>query len=74
MLVRFENEETFNNWRYNLCLVAPTKGEAKKTATLGLIRIQAGDWSCAEHPNVYTLEGAAMDDYLSISEEVFVAK
>jgi hypothetical protein len=61
MILTFKDLQAFEDWRYNLLLVAPTKGEAKKTVSQGFIRLQL--W----HDELYPLvQGYATDDILSI--------
>lgn len=61
MILTFKDLQDFEDWRYNLLLVAPTKGEAKKTVSQGFIRLQA--WYDEHYPSVV---GMATDDILSI--------
>lgn len=57
----------FNDWRYNLLLAAPSKGEAKKTVSLGFIRIEALDiWGGGD----CVLSGMATDDIFSLHSEL----
>lgn len=56
----------FNDWRYNLLLAAPSKGEAKKTVSLGFIRIEA----LAIWGGDYVLSGMATDDIFSLHSEL----
>jgi len=55
----------FEDWRYNLLLVAPGKGEAKKTVSQGIIRLELFRYPATGRP-VFTLDGSATDDILSI--------
>lgn len=63
MILTFKDLQSFEDWRYNLLLVAPTKGEAKKTVSQGFIRLQVFD-----ELDVYAplINGMATDDILSI--------
>jgi len=53
------DHEDFEQWRYNLLLVNPGKGEAKKTVGGGVIRISV--------VTSYYLMGLASDDILSVA-------
>lgn len=66
----FDNLQQFENWRYNLLLVAPGKGEAKKTVSRGFIRLEL--WNVVSQDTIggSLLQGAATDDILSISTEL----
>ena len=54
---KLKDSEAFDDWRYNLVLVAPGKGEAKKTVSRGFIRLS---------PVPGFLKGTATDDILSV--------
>lgn len=64
MILTFKDLQEFEDWRYNLLLVAPGKGEAKKTVSQGFIRINVWEKFSADNP---IAEGTATDDILSIS-------
>lgn len=64
MILTFKDSQTFEDWRYNLILVAPTKGEAKKTVSQGFIRLELYNEFDVYPP---LIGGMATDDILSIS-------
>jgi len=67
MILTFKSLQAFEDWRYNLLLVAPTRGEAKKTVSQGFIRFQL--WYDDLYPMIV---GFATDDILSISTSLDV--
>lgn len=64
MILTFKDSQTFEDWRYNLILVAPSKGEAKKTVSQGFIRLELYNEFDVYPP---LIGGMATDDILSIS-------
>lgn len=68
MILTFKDSQTFEDWRYNLILVAPTKGEAKKTVSQGFIRLELFNDLEDVYPPL--IGGMATDDILSISTSV----
>ena len=68
MILTFKDSQTFEDWRYNLILVAPTKGEAKKTVSQGFIRLELFNDLEDVYPPL--IGGMATDDILSISTAI----
>lgn len=68
MILTFKDSQTFEDWRYNLLLVAPSKGEAKKTVSQGFIRLNA--WYKFDTYPFAIVDGMATDDILSISTSI----
>ena len=62
------NIQSFEDWRYNLLLIAPTKGEAKKTVSRGYVRVEVENHS-RMYDGFWSITGYATDDILSVSTE-----
>lgn len=60
-----QDPKEFDEWKYNLLLIAPGKAESKKTVSRGFIRVDAL-WTGIQ----WALTGMATDDILSISAEI----
>jgi hypothetical protein len=67
MIVSVEDPGKFEDFRYNLQLVAPGKSDGKKTVSRGFIRLEVNAFTGAS-----TLEGVATDDILSIHTSLSV--
>lgn len=72
MRFSFNDAKKFDDWRYNLILVAPGKGEAKKTVSQGFIRLELSAYRASSSGFIYMLEGTATDDILSINSSMAV--
>ncbi len=64
------NPLEFEQWRYNLLLVAPSKGEAKKTVSKGDIYFEGSTITKFGGATLTYLTGVATDDILSVRAEL----